>query len=200
MSTCTHMFAEVCEAYEVLSDEKKRKVYDEYGERGLKGGVEKAKWAGYAFSGDSFKIFKDFFGSRSPYQLEIEYKEDELVADEDLNLEVKVYCSLEEIYKGCFKTVEYKRQKVMPDGRTYGRETVSKLVEIQPGFGKDTIIKFPDEGHEAVAQRSGELHVKVVQQSHSDYDTAGYDLIYNRHLTLSEALSCEPFKVNTLDG
>lgn len=32
-------FKEIAEAYEVLSDEKKRKVYDQFGEEGLKGGM-----------------------------------------------------------------------------------------------------------------------------------------------------------------
>ncbi|KEG13047.1 chaperone DnaJ protein [Trypanosoma grayi] len=75
-------FKEVSEAYDVLSDESKRKIYDVYGEEGLKGGVpsgggdaEGAEFhnafpggARYTFSqGDAFNIFQTFFGSNDPF-------------------------------------------------------------------------------------------------------------------------------------
>ena len=130
LSLANHMFSELCEAYEVLSDEKRRKIYDEFGERGLKSGVVKPKWAGYAFSGDCFAVFKEFFGSRTPFQLELEEWDPEDPVNQDNDLEVTVYCTLPDLYNGCFKTVEYKRRKVMPDGRSMSRETVSKLIHI----------------------------------------------------------------------
>jgi DnaJ-class molecular chaperone len=68
-------FKEIAEAYEVLSDKKKRDIYDQYGEEGLKGGVPGGGGGGgqnganfsYQFHGDPRATFAQFFGSSSPF-------------------------------------------------------------------------------------------------------------------------------------
>ena len=56
-------FKECAEAYEVLSDEQKRKVYDQYGHSGLKGGMG-GTTAQHGFTNieDIFSMFGDIFG------------------------------------------------------------------------------------------------------------------------------------------
>jgi len=60
-------FKEIAEAYEVLNDSQKRKIYDQFGEEGLKGGGIPGGTNGADFGGgfqfhDPMDIFKEFFG------------------------------------------------------------------------------------------------------------------------------------------
>ncbi|XP_053953130.1 dnaJ protein homolog 1 isoform X2 [Anastrepha ludens] len=66
-------FKEIAEGYEILSDKKKRDIYDQYGEEGLKGGIpggpgeQEGGSRTYQFHGDPRATFAQFFGSSDPF-------------------------------------------------------------------------------------------------------------------------------------
>lgn len=72
------LLQEVAEAYEVLSDKKKRDIYDQFGEEGLKGGAGGGSGGStangpqfsYTFTNvDPRQTFAQFFGTESPFEI-----------------------------------------------------------------------------------------------------------------------------------
>lgn len=93
-------FAEINRAYEVLSDEEKRKIYDRHGEEGLK--QHEAREAGGG-GGGGFDPFEQFFGFGNRHQ-----RQDQ--EQRTPNVDVPLKLTLEEMYSGATYEVTYIRQ------------------------------------------------------------------------------------------
>src|SRR5688572_9844346 len=127
-------FKEAAEAYEVLSDDAKRKRYDQYGHAGLRG------QAGHDFShmdvGDIFSMFEDIFGDARGGGAR---------AQRGYSLETQVEITLDDVLRGATREVEFTRQDLCETCSGSGAAPGSKPVTCttcggngqvaQAGFG-----------------------------------------------------------------
>jgi molecular chaperone DnaJ len=99
-------FKEVSEAYSVLSDQQKRQQYDQFGHNAPQG------FGGGGMDFDPMDIFQSFFGGRGGGGFEDLFggggRRGPARAKD---LQVNMPLTLEEIYKGCEKTIKLRVQK-----------------------------------------------------------------------------------------
>jgi DnaJ family protein A protein 2 len=223
-------FKEVTHAYEILSDAKKRDIYDKYGEEGLEGGAGEG---GHGF-GDIF----DLFGGRGGRQQEEQKRKVKPTVH-------KMKCKLEDIYNGKSTKIKVTRDRLdTKDGDAKpsacdgceGRGMKTTMSQIGPGMYtqrtgpcedcqgqgvksckmiKDTKIievtidkgaphgekyTFHGEGDEFPGAETGDVVVLVDIQEHKVFKRKGADLLIEKKITLAEALCGVNFTVKHLDG
>jgi DnaJ-related protein SCJ1 len=102
-------FVEIGNAYEILSDEEKRRIYDQFGEEGLKGN---SGGGGFPFK-NPFDIFSSFgFGGHHQHQQPEKRK--------GPDIEIPLDVTLQDLYLGKTITVAHKKQVLCPKCRGTG--------------------------------------------------------------------------------
>ncbi|RIA89230.1 hypothetical protein C1645_772896 [Glomus cerebriforme] len=142
-------FVQLAEAYEVLSDDEKRQIYDKYGEEGLK----QQNQGGGGFH-NPFDIFASFFGGgHFGHQSQSERQGPSIV----MELEVE----LKELYLGTQIEVDVSKQVICEHCRGSGAKNANDVITCNVCGGR---------GMKVVKQQLGP---GIFQQFHSTCDTCG---------------------------
>lgn len=205
------MFNQVAEAYDVLSDYKKRSCYDQLGEFGLKQGGLDGK-GGYKYLNNAEEIFQKFFKSDQilDTMFGMEDIEGSLFGSSMRGMESKPHptpeplkvildCTLEDLYCGTTKNVEFKRIVLNSDRATTKTEKVKKRVEIHPGMKNGKEIVFQGEGNMSLLYPSSDLIFEIKQLGHDKFVRDGDNLKYKHRIRLLDALIAYPIEIETLD-
>jgi len=243
-------FQELSHAYEVLADPEKKKLYDMYGEEGVKQG-------GGGFS-DPSSIFEQFFGGgfggsfggggrRGPrrgedivFTLSVPLKDLYNGTKKKLKVNKQVICSKcegkgslkEGAYKKCpgcnGNGVKFTRRNMGPTiiqmqqdcdqcnkkgevidkkdqcKKCKGKKTVQEPkvieVEIDRGMQEGERVTFAEEGDQVPGITPGDIIVVIKEVPDETFKRRGDDLIFDKEITLVEALTGYEFMITHLDG
>jgi len=183
-------FDKVAEAYDVLSDDDKRNIYNRLGKQGLKQGLGAA--GGAAGFADAHDLFRRFFGGdEGGYASQAARRRNRTVR---YQLEV----TLEDLYKGMSRTVE-----VRPPTDPWGRPSPdSKQVDV-------TVPRGAMDGHPIVVsgamdfaadETPGDLVFIVHERPHPVFVRKGFDLAITVPIRLREAICGVTRVIRHLDG
>jgi len=139
-------FVELANAYEVLGDDEKRRIYDQYGEEGL-------KHNGQQNFHNPFDIFSAFGGGGGGFNFRSNQGGGQMQQNKGPDLEVELEVSLKDLYLGRVIDVAHRKQSLCHKCRGTGAKKASdvatcggckgtgmkvKVQQLGPGFVQQT--------------------------------------------------------------
>ena len=175
-------FKEISEAYDVIGDAEKRKLYDQYGsnwDQAAQGGVSAEDIGGFNIPGGmgGFEsIFEQIFSGGRAGRVGVDFREFETQAPKDVEKVVEL--TLEEVDAGGKRTLTY---QTMDAQRTKGEvatvPTTKKVeVTIPAGIQDGKKLRVPGKGQAGANGKAGDLYVVVRWAEHAKFHLAGDNL------------------------
>lgn len=184
-------FKLISEAYDVLSDPRKRQIYDLYGPEGLKASD---------FGTPSYHHPHDTKPCATRNNNNNNHRAGGAgPKPTPTPIETQLLCTLEELYKGARKKMKISR--VLPDhfGKPITVQEILKI-DIKPGWKKGTKITFPEKGNQEPGLPPADLIFVVEEKPHAVFQRDGNDLVVNHKISLLEALTGLSLNLTALDG
>lgn len=175
-------FKEINEAYQILSDENKRKTYDQFGHAAFSGagGMGSNPFAGGARSGPFTYTYSS--GGENPF------------GGFDFGDPFEIF---ESIFGGGFSREARRPRYSLRVDFMEAVNGVTKEVEID---GKKRKIKIPAGASDGTRIRFDEFDITLDVSSHPDFKREGYDVYQDVEIPLTLAVLGGTKQIKTLDG
>lgn len=215
----TQQFQKISEAYETLSDVKKRQMYDmgensmgDFGQ-GLSaedifsmffggpmgmGGIPMAHmmsmneggFGGPGFGGPNIRVFHNGIPVNGFNHNQQPQKPAPIVKN--------VCVSMDRIYTGTVVPVEIERWLIENGNKVFEKEII--YVPIDQGLDEGEIIVLKDKGNSMSENCRGDVKVVIHIENVTEFKRNGLDIIYNKTITVKEALCGFAFELKYITG
>lgn len=183
-------FKEINEAYTVLSDDKKRQEYDQFGQYSAGGGNQGGGFGGFDFSGfqggqnvdfDLGDIFNQFFqgGGRQ-----------RVPRGRDIYIDVQIE----------FKDSVFGTKEEISFTRDANKTPEKMKIDIPAGIDTGEMLRVREKGEPMEGGMPGDLYVRIHVKPHKSMRKAGENVIMEFPIKITESLLGGKRDVETLDG
>lgn len=190
---------QINEAYETLSDPAMRKGYDQKQQ-----GDGGHPFGGMGMPGEFNDIFNMMFGGMPggmPGGPNIRFFHNGMPAQfrqqRPPPILVKIELTMEQCYSGCVHPITIERTIKNED--TSETETETMYINIPPGINHNETVVLHDKGN-VVNSICGYVNITVMINNTTDFQRHGLDLVYNKKISLKEALCGFTFELNHPNG
>ena len=210
-------FKEINEAYQTLSNDEKRRQYDNknpgnYFNRNNRGGFNHPMYSsGGGFNGYPMNdMFSSMFNHGNfPFHfsndmnnnanikifrngVEVNNKN---IIPETINTNIKI--TMKQSYEGVSIPLDISRTIIRNQEKT--KENESIYVEIPKGVGNNETIVMKNLGN-IINEQNSDLKIKIILESTNEFERDGLDIIYKKNISLKEALCGFSFNLSFING
>ena len=203
-------FKEINEANEVLSDPKKRQLYDQYGFAGVdptyaaQNGGGPGGFSGFGGDGvDLGDIFGDIFGGGFGGFGGSSRQANPNAPRKGQDIRVRITLSFDEAVHGCKKNITITRQQECTECHGSGKVATKKTLEVSIPMGIDDDQSFALRGMGDAGTNggpAGDVIVMVSVRPSEVFQRDGYDVWVTVPITYSQAVLGDSVTVPSIDG